>query len=142
MVVHFPTALYPFSLVMDIIGSITGSNDYLVTGRLSLLAAVGMSLPAIFYGLLDFLKIDPNNHAWKKAGLHAILNVVWFMIYCTLLFYRLKHDLVGNVYLVIMAVSTIGLFYSNYLGADLIISHRIGIDPEGERNSKDRHVKH
>jgi uncharacterized membrane protein len=118
---------------MDIIGSITGNNDYLVAGRFALLGAVGTSVPAILYGLLDFLKIDAESNAWRKAGLHAILNVTWFMIYCTMLFYRLKHDSVGNLYLVIMAVSTIGLFYSNYLGADLIISHRIGIDPNAKK---------
>jgi uncharacterized membrane protein len=141
MLVHFPTALYPFSLVMDTIGFITGNSDYLVAGRLSLFAAVGMSVPAMLYGLLDFLKINTNSSAWKKAGLHAILNLIWFMIYCTILFYRIKHDVVGNLYLAITAVTTIGLFYSNYLGADLIIFHRIGIRPEDEQSSKDRHMQ-
>lgn len=140
MLVHFPTALYPFSLVMDITGFIPGNNDYLVAGRFSLFAAVGMSLPAILYGLLDFLKIDTDSSAWKKAGLHAILNLVWFMIYCTLLFYRTKYDSVEILYLVILSASTIGLFYSNYLGADLIISHRIGIEHDMEHDSKDRRV--
>ena len=60
----------------------------------------------------------------------------WFLIFCTMLFYRVKHDPVGNLYLLIMALSTIGLFYSNYLGADLIISHRIGIEPDAEKKSE------
>ncbi|HEX6890010.1 MAG TPA: DUF2231 domain-containing protein [Chryseolinea sp.] len=137
MLVHFPTALYPFSLVMDGIGFITADSDYLVAGRSSLFAAVGMSVPAILYGLLDLLKINTDGSAWKKACLHAILNVVWFMIFCTMFFYRLKQDLVGILYLAIMAMTTFGLFYSNYLGADLIISHRIGIEPH---DSKDRNV--
>jgi uncharacterized membrane protein len=133
VLVHFPTGLYPFSLVMDIMGSVAGNADYFIAGRLSLFAAVGMSVPAIFYGLLDFLKIDSTNSVWKKAGLHGLLNFIWFLIFCTMLFYRVKHDPVGNLYLLIMASSTIGLFYSNYLGADLIISHRIGIEPDAEK---------
>ena len=105
-----------------------------IAGKLSLYAAVGMSVPAIFYGLMDFLKIDSTSSVWKKAGLHGLLNFIWFLIFCTILFYRVKHDPVGNLYLLIMALSTIGLFYSNYLGADLIISHRIGIEPDDKND--------
>ena len=133
MLVHFPTGLYPFSLAMDIMGSVLGNADYFIAGRLSLIAAVVMSVPAIFYGLMDFLKIDSTSSVWKKAGLHGILNFTWFLIFCTISFYRVKHVPVGNLYLLIMASSTIGLFYSNYLGADLIISHRIGIEPDAEK---------
>jgi uncharacterized membrane protein len=140
MLVHFPTGMYPFSLAMDIMGFVTGDNDYLLAAKFSLFAAVGVSVPAILYGTLDFLKIDVNSVVWKKAGLHAILNLVWFMIYATILFYRLKHE-ITILYLVIMAVTTIGLFFSNYLGADLIISHRIGVDPRMEDDSKDAQVR-
>jgi uncharacterized membrane protein len=123
---------------MDILASLTSNSDYLIVGRLSLFGAVGMSVPAMVYGLLDFLKIDPNNSAWRKAALHAILNGVWFMVYCTMLFYRIRHEAVGIPYLVTMALSTIGLFYSNCLGADLIISHRIGIDADAGKSSENR----
>ena len=136
MLVHFPTGLCPFSLVMDIMGSVLGNADYFIAGKFSLYAAVAMSVPAIFYGLMDFLKIDSTSSVWKKAGLHGLLNFIWFLIFCTILFYRIKHDRVGNLYLLIMALSTIGLFYSNYLGADLIISHRIGIEPDAEKKSE------
>jgi uncharacterized membrane protein len=121
---------------MDFMGSVLGNADYFIAGRLSLFVAVVMSVPAIFYGLMDFLKIDSASRVWKKAGLHGLLNFIWFLIFCTMLFYRVKHDPVGSLYLLVMAVSTIGLFYSNYLGADLIISHRIGIEPEAEKKSE------
>ena len=138
MLIHFPTGLYPFSLAMDIIGRVSGTSDYWLAGKFSLYAAVAMSVPAMFYGLMDFLKINSESSAWKKAGLHALLNLVWFMVYCTILFYRHKHVSVGNIYLVIMAVTTLGLFYSNYLGADLIISHRIGIESDAGNDSIDQ----
>jgi len=138
MLVHFPTGLYPFGLVTDIIGFVSQNDKFFNAGWYALFAAVGMSVPAMLYGLIDFLKIDTSSQAWKKAGLHALLNFLWFMIFCTLLIYRIKHLSVGVFYLVIMAISTVGLFYSNFLGADLIISHRIGIDPGVEHKSKDR----
>ena len=136
MLVHFPTGLYPFSLATDIIGFVSLNDNFFNAGWYALFAAVGMSVPAILYGLLDFLKIETSSQAWKKAGIHALLNLLWFMIFCTLLFYRIKHLSVGVVYIAIMGLSTVGLFYSNYLGADLIISHRIGIDPDVEPKSK------
>jgi uncharacterized membrane protein len=136
MLVHFPTGLYPFSLVTDIIGHVTLVDDFFHSGFYSLFAAVAVSVPAMLYGLIDFLKIEPTATTWKKAGLHALLNLVWFMTFCTLLFYRTKHLSVGVFYIVTMGLSTVGLFYSNYLGADLIISDRIGIDPEEEHKLK------
>lgn len=136
MLVHFPSGLYPFSLLADIIGNVTLVDDFFKSGFYSLFAAVAMSVPAMLYGLIDFLKIEPSTLAWKKAGLHALLNLLWFIIFITLLFYRIKHPSVGVFYLVIMGISTVGMFYSNFLGADLIISHRIGIDPDVEPKSK------
>lgn len=136
MLVHFPTGLYPFSLVTDIIGFASLNDNFFNAGWYALFAAVGMSVPAMLYGLIDFLKIETSSQAWKKAGLHALLNLLWFIIFITLLFYRIKHLSVGVVYIAIMGLSTVGLFYSNYLGADLIISHRIGIDPDEDHKTK------
>ena len=136
MLVHFPTGLYPFSLVTDIIGLASLNDKFTNAGVYALFAAIGMSVPAMLYGLIDFLKIEPDSKAWKKAGLHALLNLLWFMIFCTLLFYRIKHLSVGVYYIVITGISIVGMFYSNYLGADLIISHRIGIDTDEEQKEK------
>lgn len=136
MLVHFPTALFPFSLVTDIIGYVSLNEKFFSAGLYGLFAAVGMSVLAMLYGLIDFLKIETSSQAWKKAGLHALLNLVWFMIFCTLLFYRIKHLSVGVVYIIIMGLSTVGMFYSNFLGADLIISHRIGIDTDENHKTR------
>ena len=137
MIVHFPTGLYPFSLVVDIIGYATRNDTFHNAGLYALFAAAGMSVPAMLYGFIDFLKIETSGKAWKKAGLHAVLNLVWFIIFCTLLFYRIKQLNVGTIYIAVMALSTAGLFYSNFLGADLIISHRIGIESdEGQKQNE------
>lgn len=130
MLVHFPSGLYPFSFVMDLLGVVTGNPDYAVAGMYSLVAAVGMSVVAVVYGSIDFLQINSNSKAWKPAGIHALLNVTWFILFSSLLFYRMKHMDVapGWIYLTIMGFSTMGLFFSNYLGADLIIRHRVGLD--------------
>ena len=93
----------------------------------SLEGALGMSVLTMIYGAIDFLQIDSKHQAWKTAGLHALLNVCWFIVFSVLLFYRLKHD-VGVVYVSISGLSVSGMIFSNYLGGELIVKHRIGID--------------
>ena len=130
MLVHFPSALYPFSLVVDAVAFGTGDSAFAMCGLYALCGAVGISVVTMAYGLIDFVKIDTVSPAWKTAGIHALLNATWWMIFMVLLFYRLKHPEFepGWIYLVVAGITTSGLFVSNYLGGELIIRHRIGID--------------
>ena len=128
MLVHFPSALYPFSLVMDTLCLVTSDSVFGLTGLYALEGAIGMSVFAIIYGAIDFLQIDSNSKVWKVAGLHALLNVSWLMVYSTLLFYRLKHVEFGWIYTLITGLTTVGLVFSNYLGAELIVRYKVGID--------------
>lgn len=134
MLVHFPSALYPFSLVMDFLFWLTKTEAYATAGMYALYGAVGMSIVALIYGVIDFLQLDPKSMAWKVAGLHALLNTTWFIVYAALLFYNVKHGhtFVGLSYLIIMTLTTCGLIFSNFLGAELIIKYRIGIPSEKE----------
>jgi uncharacterized membrane protein len=129
MLIHFPSALYPFSFVMDLLHRLTGEPSLEGAGLYSLVAAVGISVVAMAYGMQDLLQINSESKAWRTAGIHAILNACWFITYAILLAFRIKHpDAVGNLgYLITMGLATLGLFVSNFFGAELIIRHRIGI---------------
>lgn len=132
MLIHFPSALYPFSVVMDSIFLSTGTAAFGMAGMYALTGAVGTSVIAMIYGASDFIKIDTKSKAWNTAGIHALLNLGWLIVYTILLFYRMKHPeaTIGWIYLTIMWITTAGLFFSNYLGANLIIKYHIGIDEE------------
>ncbi len=134
MLVHFPSALYPFSLVMDLFYWFTKTEFYAAAGTYALYGAVGMSTLALIYGVIDFLQLDPKSRAWKIAGIHALLNSAWFIVYSALLFYVVKHGFasIGLPYLIIMTFTTCGLVFSNFLGAELIIKYRIGVQSEKE----------
>lgn len=131
MLVHFPSGLYPFSMVMDGIFLATGNPAFAFAGLCSLMGAVSTSIVAMVYGVIDFLQIDAQSKAWKTAGLHAVLNVSWWMVYIVQLAYRLNHPDVSWLYVLITGLTTTGLIFSNYLGAELIVKHRVGIDKEG-----------
>lgn len=135
MLVHFPSALYPFSLVMEILSITSGNSIFAMTAFYSLLGGVGMSVVALIYGAIDFLQIDTRSPAWKIAGTHALLNVTWWIVFASLLFYQVKHPdtPVAWVYVSIMGIATAGLLVSNYLGAELVIRYKIGIT-SGERD--------
>ena len=130
MLVHFPTALYPFSVAMDIAGQYTLQQSFHDAACYALIGGITTSLLAMVYGAIDFLKIGSSSNAWKIAGVHALLNVIWFLLFGLLLAYRLKHseDFLNPIYLILSGLAVIGLFISNYLGGELVVKYRIGID--------------
>lgn len=129
MLVHFPSALYPFSVVMDGLGLWYDNSAFHLAALYSLEGALGMSVLAIIYGAIDFLQIDSKHSAWKTAGFHALLNACWFIMFGVLLFYRLKHNELGVGYVSVAGLTVAGMFFSNYLGGELIVKHKIGIEP-------------
>lgn len=130
MLIHFPSALYPFSLAMDGVGFLLNDSSFTTAGLYALVGGCCTSILAMTYGTIDFLALKTETETWRKAGIHALMNILWFIAFCILMIYRIKHqgESVSWVYLGVITSAVFGLFYSNYLGADLIISHRVGIE--------------
>lgn len=132
MLIHFPVALYPFSVVMY---WLSRDEPALSTaGLYAHAAAVAVSVVAIVYGLMDLIKIDSRSAAWRTGIVHAGLNACWFFTFIILLAYRIKHPDAGGgtAFLIIMAVATLGVFVSNYFGAEMIVRHRVGVSESSE----------
>jgi uncharacterized membrane protein len=131
MLVHFPSGLYPFGLVMDCIGFYTGDPVFYYAGWYAMVAALSTSLLAITYGAVDFLQLK-DRVVWNKAFYHAALNGLWFITFLVLAFLRYKYSIgsITGIHLLVEGVCVVGLFYSNYLGADLVVRHRVGIDED------------
>lgn len=127
MLVHFPVALYPFALAMYWLSR--GNPSLEEAGFYAHAAAVAVSVVAIIYGTIDLLTIGPREKAMTTGLIHAGLNAVWFFTFCVLLLYRIKYPDAssGATFLTVMGVATLGVFVSNFFGAELIIRHRIGI---------------
>lgn len=128
MLVHFPSALYPFSLVLDILYLISDDSGFRVASLYALETAVGMSVLAMIYGAIDFFQIGTQHKAWKKAGLHGLINGCCWIVFVSLLLYRIKHPDINWIYIGITSGGLAGMIFSDYLGADLIIKHKIGIE--------------
>ena len=129
MIVHFPSALYPFSVALDWIALGSGAVTFSASGYYSLLTAIGTSGLAMIFGVIDLLRIGSKDKAWNTAMIHAGLNVLWLLCFATLLGIRMKNDpcaIQGIGYLVSSTLFVFGMLYSNFLGGELILKHGIG----------------
>jgi uncharacterized membrane protein len=77
MLVHFPIALYPTSLVFDALSHLSDDGNPFVVGAFSLIViALVVSALAVAAGFADFLPIENGTRTWRVAVLHMSLQLV------------------------------------------------------------------
>jgi len=77
MLVHFPIALYPTSLVFDVLSHLSEDGNPFVVGAFSLIViALVVSALAVAAGFADFLLIENGTRTWRVAVLHMSLQLV------------------------------------------------------------------
>lgn len=132
ILVHFPSALIPFSLVLDLTGLYLNKTSFIISATYALVGGTSMALLAGFFGAIDYFKINHKKPEWKIASWHALLNISWVMIWTGLSAYKLKLDLtqetISITYLLILGFSVLGMIVSNYLGGELVLKFDLGKD--------------
>jgi len=81
MLVHFPAALIPTSLIFEIVGWFTKNNLFSAFAFYTLAIGVLVGVVAAIFGSIDYARLPPEHIAWKKASLHGLLNVIWLMVF-------------------------------------------------------------
>ena len=77
MLVHFPIALYPTSLVFDALSHLAADGNPFVRGAFTLIVvALAVSVLAVAAGFADFLTIENGTRTWRIAVVHMILQLV------------------------------------------------------------------
>ena len=77
MLVHFPVALYPTSLVFDALSHLSDDGNPFVVGAFSLIViALVVSVLAVAAGFADFLPIENGTRTWRIAVLHMSVQLV------------------------------------------------------------------
>ena len=77
MLVHFPVALYPTSLVFDALSHLSEDGNPFVVGAFSLIViALVVSALAVAAGFADFLPIENGTRTWRVAVLHMSVQLV------------------------------------------------------------------
>lgn len=134
MLVHFPAALYPVTLVLDVLARVQRDGSFAAAGFYTATAAVAGAAGAALFGAIDYLKLDSANPAWLKASLHAGLNIVWASLFAVIFGLQLPHYPAvpppSNALIILAGVGTVGMLFSNFLGGELVFRYGIGTRPE------------
>ena len=69
MLVHFPVALYPTSLVFDVLSHLADDGNPFVRGAFTLIViALVVSALAVAAGFADFLLIENGTRTWRSSS--------------------------------------------------------------------------
>ena len=135
MLVHFPVALYPTSLLFDLLSHLSDDGNPFVRGAFALIViALVVSALAVAAGFADFLAIENGTRTWRIAVLHMSLQLVTGGLFLANAVLR-GRDLdvtatpVGPIILSVVGLLT--LTVGAALGGELVYRHgrRVELDP-------------
>src|SRR4029450_10484357 len=127
MLVHFPIALYPTSLVFDVLSHLAEDGNPYVRGAFALIViALVVSVLTVAAGFADFLLIENGSRTWRIAVLHMSLQLVTAGLFLANAVLR-GRDLdvtatpVGPIILSVVGLAT--LIVGASLGGELVYRH-------------------
>jgi uncharacterized membrane protein len=135
MLVHYPVALYPTSLVFDALSHLADDGNPFVRGAFSLIViALVVSAVAVAAGFADFLLIESGSRTWRVAVLHMSVQLVTSGLFLANAILR-GRDLdvtatpAGPILLSVIGLLT--LTVGSALGGELVYRHgrRVELDP-------------
>lgn len=132
VLVHFPSALYPFAFVMDALGYYFDAITYGISAYYALSGGYAFSCLAIVFGVIDYYKINTKHKGWQTASYHAGLNILWFFGFTILLKLRynlfMENEITSIGLLIFFGLLNLGMFVSNYMGGELVFKYKIGVE--------------
>ena len=128
-----PTALLPFSLIMDVAHAVTGNETYAEVAYHSMLGGVVGGVAAAAAGAADYFEIPAGSHTKRIANLHASLNLGLLGLYGLNLFMRrTRKPPTGTLPMTLSALGAAGLTASAWYGGHLVYEHGMrvkGVSP-------------
>jgi uncharacterized membrane protein len=131
MLVHFPIALFPVSLLFDILHYKLNNPSFSEMGYYSMMLGVVGGYAAAIFGIIDLTHLGKDPVIINKALIHAGINGSVVFTYTVLVALRYKHPdhfvswpfwfIIINGFLNVLLV--IGAYY----GGDLILRHKVGM---------------
>ena len=135
MLVHFPIALYPTSLVFDALSHLRDDGNPFVVGAFSLIViALVVSALAVAAGFADFLLIENGTRTWRVAVLHMSVQLVTaglFLANAVLRGRDLDVTATPTGPIILSLVGLLTLTLGSALGGELVYRHgrRVELDP-------------
>lgn len=139
MLVHFPIALYPTSLVFDVLSHLRDDGNPFVVGAFTLIViALAVSALAVAAGFADFLLIENGTRTWRIAVLHMSMQLVTAGLFLANAVLRGRDLDVTSTPTGLIVLSVVGLLTLTVgaaLGGELVYRHgrRVELEPEAAR---------
>ncbi len=134
-VVHFPLALYPATVLFDLLALTRDDGSVYTHGAFVLIVAASIAaVGAMITGFAQLPDIPPDSPAWKTAILHMSAQLTAAGIFLVSLLLRLRHvdDVHPPIAAVLFAVIGTGaLFYGGWLGGQMVFSHGVSVEGRG-----------
>jgi len=129
MLIVFPLGLLATAVVFDILGLITGNDDFHVAAAYAIAAGVIGGLVAAVFGLLDWLAIPGSTRAHRVGMWHGIGNVVVVLLFAISWLIRANADAwdpnAAALVLCFLGVAIAGV--TGWLGGELVDRLGVGV---------------
>ncbi len=130
ILVHFPSALFPFSAAFVVVSFILHDNELALFNFYIICTGAVMGWLALIFGVIELLQIQQLKEPFKIALIHGGLNSIWVSIFTILAGIQFKYypmiPLPSLAQVIIEIAVVLMMFYSNYLGGQLVLKHGIG----------------
>jgi len=127
MLVHFPLALYPASLLFDGLSHVAADGNPWVRGAFTLIVAgLAVSALAAVTGFADYLLVESGTRIWKLATTHLTVMLVASVAFLGGALLRARDLNVTATPAGLVALSLAGaglLAFGALLGGDLVYRH-------------------
>lgn len=130
-VVHFPLALFPASIVADLLGRITGSRSLMALGAKLMPVAAGSALVSGAAGLVAQQAVRAEGHAHDLLSTHRNMNLGLIGLALAMTAVRARNDRPGAGYLFAGLGAVAAMNFTAYLGGKMVYEHGVGVRPAG-----------
>ena len=133
-IVHFVIALFPISILLDILGLLTSRNKFHFAAWINLLCAGIAVLLAVGSGIVEENRVTIPDMADRSFEIHETAAFISASVIISLILWRTRFrnilpKKIRIYYLSIALVGIISLFIGTYHGGMLVYRYRIGPDP-------------
>lgn len=133
MLVHFPTALYPGALALDVLSRITGDAAYTKAATLLIGIGVAFAVGAAGTGLVDWAGMVPGSTKRRRATVHMLVQAAAQAVAVGAFFaHYASRDEVATVAAIVLVSAAIGVMIAgNWLGGLLVYRYGMRVSGPG-----------
>jgi uncharacterized membrane protein len=131
-VISGPTALFPFTMVMDLMHVATGKKSYADAAYYSLVGGLATGVVSAVTGAADYLTISPGGEMKRMANTHALLNLGLMAVETANLAARRRRSS-GTLPAALSMLGTVGVIVSAWYGGALVYKFGMRVKPATEK---------